>query len=299
MTLARPGFTRILKGARVQIEIQPYVAGVATAPDSGTITITGADGTVIVNADAISVSGTKGIYQLTETHTANVDELTAVWTVSVASNPGQIFRTYHLVVGALLFTLAEARAYDASAMANTTTYPAATLAEGRDIVTDAIEDVIGVALGGRYAREVISGGGSSELWLSRVRPSTIRAAEYRTFGTQTWTALTADELADILIWDSGLIARESLGSFTSGSRNWRITYEHGWQPIPNELRQAGLALLRERVVSSALPARATSQTNEFGSFALSTAGRGSEVWFGLPGVDSVLARYRERVPTIA
>ena len=59
-----------------------------------------------------------------------------------------------------------------------------------------------------------------------------------------------------------------------------------------------MRLLREQLVKSPLDDRATSQAGEFGTFALATAGRNGS-YFGLPLVDEILNRYRERLPVVA
>ena len=114
----------------------------------------------------------------------------------------------------------------------------------------------------------------------------------------TWTALSADELADVIVYPRGLLYRETLGVFPAGRRNVEVVYEHGIQPVPAEIRLAGLRLLRDQLVKSPLDDRATSQAGEFGTFSLATAGRNGS-YFGLPLVDEVLNRYRERVPVVA
>jgi hypothetical protein len=167
-------------------------------------------------------------------------------------------------------------------------------------VTDSIEDVIGVALGLRGARDVLDGSGTVTLELRRWPVKRVRAISIRTAGTQTWTAYTSDELTGVLVERHGLIERETLGAFASGRRNVAVTYEHGLQPIPLDLREAGLRAARSLLVPSNIPDRALFQTTELGQIRLAVADSERMHWFGIPTVDAVLQRYRAkyRIPGV-
>jgi hypothetical protein len=201
------------------------------------------------------------------------------------------------VVGDVLFTLAEARAYDGGALANSATYPDADILAARDRIADAFAEICGVTFGARYAREVLDGDGSESVRVSSHRALAVRSIRIRSGAT--WTAFSTEELADVIVYPRGLLYRETLGTFPAGRRNVEVEYEHGVQPVPAEVRLAALRLLRDQLVKSPLDDRATSQAGEFGTFALATAGRNGS-YFGLPLVDEVLNRYRaERLPVVA
>ncbi len=299
-TLERTG-SRILRDTAADIELQVYVGGVATAPDASpapTVTVTDAAGVVIVDAATATISGTKAKYTLSPALTADVAVLTATWTLSVGGVAAQVFETKHQVVGALLFSVAAARAFDSAALADSTKYPDAMLIEGRDRISESFEQVCGVPFGLAYGREVLDGNATDELWLAGARIQRVRSIKVRTAGTQIWTPLTSDELADLLVDRNGRMMREVLGVFAYGRRNVAIEYEHGWQPIPDEVSRAALWLLRSQLVGSDLPANALSQSSELGTFSLSVPGvRGS--YYGLPQVDEVVKRYSQRLPAFA
>ena len=152
--------------------------------------------------------------------------------------------------------------------------------------------------GARYGRQVLDGTGRAEIALVARDVSAVRTVSERASGSATLTAYSLGELADVLVYPDGRLVRETLGTFASGRRNVVVEFEHGVAPIPLEIREAALRLLRDQIVPSNLPDRATSQSNEFGAFSLATAGmRGA--WFGIPRVDSVLDRYRRRLPGVA
>lgn len=292
--------SRILRDTTADIELQVYVGGVATAPDGSPVpkvTVVDAAGTVIVSDQTATIVGTKVKYPLTPAHTADVNSLTATWTLSVAGVVGQVFLTYAQVVGSLLFNLNEARAFDGAALSSAATYPDALLIAGRDRIAESFEDVMDVPVGLAYGREVIDGPGGSDLWLAGNMVQSVRAVEYRTAGGTTWTAYTAPELADVFADRNGRLTRESLGSFVYGRRNIRVSYEHGYQPVPEEIRRAALWLLRDQLTGNDLPRNAISQLSELGTFTLAVPGaRGS--FYGLPQVDEVVKRYSKHMPGV-
>lgn len=302
MTLDRVGSADILRGTAGILEVVLAVDGVPTDPDPSPgpqVTVVDAAGTVIVTpALAIAVGGGSGKLRfiVTPDKTAQVSEWLATWTFA-QGGVQQSVTTFHRVVGDVLFTLGEARAYDGGALANSATYSDAAILAARDRIADAFAEICGVAFGARYARELLDGDGSESVRVGSHRVLAVRSIRIRSGAT--WTALTAEEIDDVIVYPRGLLYRETLGTFPAGRRNVEVEYEHGLQPVPAEIRLAALRLLRDQLVKSPLDDRATSQAGEFGTFALATAGRNGS-YFGLPLVDEVLHRYRaERLPVVA
>ncbi len=283
--LAQP---RILAGVAGDLEIVLTSDGALTDPTStATCAVTDEAGDAVASGAAAIVGTTSGKlrFSLTAAQNANPKRLIATWTFTLGT--AMTMTSRHETVGEVLFTENEARTFDNSALANTTTYPQATLLRGRDLIQDAFERILGWSMGTRYEREVVDGPGTSELWMDRRELTAVRSVKERTRGTSTWTAYSAADLADILVYRDGRLLRETLGSFAYGKRNVAIEYEHGRRPIPLDLRRAALRLLRHQLVKSNLDDRALSQSGEFGTFSLATPGmRGA--WFGIPQVDSVL-----------
>jgi hypothetical protein len=293
----------ILRGTPATLEVICYVDGTAVDP-TGTPTCAVVDeaGNAIASGNAVIAGGDTGKLQfaLTGTNTANVNRLTATWAnVVLSGQPAITLTTREEVVGDLLFTEAAAREFDQSALTSAVSYPDATILAGRDRIAESFADVTAVAMGLHYGREVLDGDGGATLWLAANEVGSVRSIKYRDRGTATWTAFTADELADVLVSPNGRLEREILGTFPAGRRNIAVEYEHGFQPIPEELRLAALRLLRNQLVASNIPDRALSQTDSLGTFQLAIASAQPGRWFGLPTVDSVLVRYRKRVPGVA
>ncbi|GAB4333675.1 MAG: hypothetical protein Kow0010_20320 [Dehalococcoidia bacterium] len=301
MTLDRVGSADILRGTAGVLEVVLSVDGMTTDPDPSpapTVTVVDGDGATLSDAAlATVVGGGSGRLRvvLSPAQTAQVADLTATWSFSVAGT-NQAVTTYHHVVGDVLFTLGEARAYDGAALANSAAYADAAILAARDRIADAFAQICGIPFGARHAREVLDGDGSESVRVGSHRVLAVRSIRVR--NGATWTAFSAEELADVIVYPRGMLYRETLGTFPAGRRNVEVAYEHGLQPVPAEIRLAALRLLRDQLVKSPLDDRATSQSGEFGTFALATAGRNGS-YFGLPLVDEVLNRYRERVPVVA
>lgn len=305
--------TRILRGTTATLSVQPYIGGTATAPDSGTVTITRENGTVLVNAQAVTVASNQAQYELSPAQTADVDQLTATWTLTVAGEAGQVFTTYVQIVGDLLYSIADARAFDGGALESVTLYPDSLIISERDRITEQFEEFCGIAFGLAYGRDVLNGGRGhyysfqewryggprdhrrhDEIVLTQLRTSAVRAV------TVDGVAFTSDQVADLELSRYGRLWNPA-GPWAHGRRNIIVEYEFGWQPVPLEIRMAGLRVARAQMVASDIAPGATSQTSEMGSFNLATAGVRQNAYsiqsvVGLPLVDEVLNRYIEDMP---
>lgn len=293
---------RILAGVPGQIEVLVYQDGDLVDPEAmpaPSVTVRDAAGATVASGEANIVGGDSGrlTFTLTAAQNARPALLTATWTMTIGATE-YVIQTTHETVGELLFTLAEARAFDEAALSDASNYPTDTILRGRDLILDAFTQICGFTFGTRYARDVLDGSGCAEIEVREQKVTAVRSIAERTVGSQTFTAYSVDDLADVLVYPTGRLIRETRGSFLTGRRNVAVEYEHGAAPIPLEIREAALRLMRDKLVSSALPDRATSQASEFGAFSLSTAGK-SGAWFGIPRVDAVLDRLRRRRPGIA
>ncbi len=284
---------RILRDTQHVIELGVDIDGTETAPDAvGTCTVVDANGDAVASG-ATTTSVTKSQFTLDTTATGDVKRLVATWNLTF-SGVAQEFVTRHEVVTELLVTEAGARAFDGGAISDTSDYPTANVLEARDETHDEFERIIGVALGGRYGREIVAGDGGQELQLESKRVNRLLGIAERAVGGQTWTAYSSSELADVLIEPGGLLVRETLGSFTSGRQNVRVEYEHGLMPIPLDLKRAALWVVRYKLVRSNIDQRALRIVDQTGTWELATPGKAGS-WYGLPEADAVLNDYRRRL----
>lgn len=284
---------KFLAGTLADLEVTVYRDGNLVDPASaGTVTVTDADGNVLSTGAASIVGSSSGLLRYTPTAAAmaNVNQLTITWAgVVLGSDPAITLTTYGEVVGDMLFTEAQARAFGDQTLANTTKFSDGDIRRGHDLILDAFETILGYPLGRRYYRDVLSGDGSAVLMVPRSYPTTVRAISTRGYGGTTWTAFTESELAAVFAQPWGALSWES-GYFPSGTQNLRVSYEAG-NPIHPEIRRAALRLLRYQLVPTDLPDRALFMNNELGQIRLAVADDKNH-WFGLPDVDSVLNRHR-------
>lgn len=270
--------------------------------DPGIVTVAAVD--AAGNAVALGAVGTDSDDDSVRTTTlaaqSEIDLFTVTWTAGSAGT----FTTALEVIGAPLFTLAEARAWDNGALRNAQQYPVAAIEAERARILDEFESITGAGLVRRYRQDVVTGSGSASLWLPRLHVRAVRTLEAQDGGTLTWTAFTAGELADVLIVDDrggrngGLIRRAALGSFASGTA-YRVGYEYGPDVVNLELKRAALTLLRYQLAGTNVDPRALTISNETGTTQLSTPNPERNRWYGLIPVDAALANHLETAPVIA
>lgn len=266
-------------------------------PGSTTVSAVNLAGTEVLASTATGGTGTTRTVTLSGAVTADLDTLTLTW---ATANLGDL-ETTHEVIGRFLFSVSEARAFDNAAMTSTAKYSTDAIEAARARITDEFEAICGVSFVPRYARLVLNGSGLAVLTLPRQQVTDVRSIEVRTSGSATYTAYTIDELADVYVESWGELSRETLGTFTSGLRNVRVGFEHGYENLPLEIKRAALLALRYSLVESNISERAISISNDQGTTQLWTpgiSGRGTAI-HPLPEVDRILRLYMQRVPVIA
>jgi len=286
--------THILRATPATISVTFY-GGSDTDTDTAdpgvvTATITAANGTeVVTNAATQGAGAAARMLDLTATETANVD----LWDVAWTSPTLGTVTTQVEIVGALLFTIPEARAFDKGQLGDSTKYPDAALASTRARILDEFERICRMAFVPRYRRLILDGEGGRQLRLWDTRVTKIREAGLRYRGQVTPTPLTTAELADLTLDYGGVVTRDSLGWWWPGDNNITIAYEYGYAQPPQAIRRAALILAVNQLKPTDLGDRTMSISSEAGTFRLATAGMGQGNWFGLPLVDSVLDQYRD------
>lgn len=286
MTTDRASFHRILRGTAETLSAAFTVDGTAVDPGTVTVTITRADGTTLVQGGATGGAGAAPrTYALSTSQTALLDQLTITWTTA---NLGTL-TTSAEIVGAHLFTISEARAFESGTLENVTTYPQSRIEEDRARITDAFEDICGVSFIPRY-RYVRLDSVRDAVELPDMYIQTIRSFETRS--GSDWTAYDQAAISDLLYDDTGQVWQEC-SWLSAGRQTVRVGYEYGYRTVPLEIHRAALRLLVSIYGSTQtnFPERATSMSDEFGTFSLATPGlRGSH--FGLPEIDAILNRHR-------
>ena len=283
---------RILSGvsAALSVTFADQHGEPAAAEGAVTVDITRADGTVVATGTTADTGDETGVYlaAVDATVTATLDLLTCVW------NDGGTPRatTQVEVVGGYYFSIADARASDPS-VNDQSRYPDDTMRDARAAVEVECETITGVAWVPRFAVETVT----VPAWTDRVplrwpEVRTIRSAVSLTGGTRT-----SLDVASFEGTSSGQLVAP--GELPAG--DLEVTYEHGHDTPPPDLRDATLLRLRSRLNmrASALADRATSFVHQGGGTTiLAQPGRaGFET--GIPEVDFTYKKHSRRIPGIA
>ncbi len=146
-----------------------------TPTGSVTVGVMSASGqTIIPPGTAATVDGSGNMsIAVTATQTWQLDQWTATWTDT--GSGGSVVTSDHEVCGGFLFSVADARASDAT-LANTTNYPNAVILAGRQPVEEECEFICDVAFVPRYNRVLLDGTAEPEIYLPDSKLRTIRSA---------------------------------------------------------------------------------------------------------------------------
>jgi hypothetical protein len=287
---------RILRSTPGVLSWQPLDGdGVEASVGTVTVGVTRSDGSVVI-APGTATNGTGSeprTYVLTPTQTADLDYLTATWSISGV----EYAQTLHEVVGGVYVSVGEIRSTEKS-LAHVVQYPNADLVAATREIERLFESVTGVAWVPRFEVERIDGSGRRELVLMWPRLRRVRWCKIWSANGNV-TDLTPEQVEAIVANRSGIAVRAD--AWPVGIRNIEIAYEHGNDSPPADLRKAAVHAIRKQAnqFKSAVPDRATTYTMiEGGTVTLATPGVGN--WHtGIPEVDEVLKRYVSFTPSIA
>jgi hypothetical protein len=271
---------RKLVDTMITLAVQYDVDGVATdpTPDTATVTVTRADGAVLVD-DQNASDGDDGLFTYTIPAEDNdrLDTLTAAWTSALGT-----VTTVTEIVGGFIFSLSELQDH-LTANRVTGTYTAAQKIAVRTIVETKLEKACGQAFVPRYTRTTVSGTGTSNLLLAP-RTTAIRSVTIDDVA-QTVEDETYDATTGLVYWPT---------VWTAGTSNIVVGFEHGHPYPPEDIKQAALTWAKSLLVAGPIDDRTTSLSTEDGTFSLSTPGiRGSVS--GIPAVDQAIAENTVRV----
>lgn len=273
---------RVLKNTRATLSVTFEIDGTGTNPtpdDEATVTVTRADGTVLVDNQA-ATNEADGLFTYTIEAAENdrLDILTAEWTSDLGT-----LTTVTEVAGGFLFTIAELRAK----LQSEADYSTPEIVAVRNYVEDALETACNVAFVPRYRRETISGTGSPDLYLA---PRTTAIRSLLVDGvSETISGETYSDITGHVYWPD---------TWPAGTSNLVVGYEHGYAHPPEIAKDAALTWAKIRIVRGPIDDRMTSMSNEHGTFALSTPGM-SDVVSGIPSVDEAIRQLRVKRRSIS
>lgn len=282
----------VLKNTRATLAVTFSGGAADAASEEGEsdvrVVATTADGTEITAAGGENTSAdgtTEGRYTWPLPPQADVAEITVAWTGKWGGVEMTV-ETEVAVVGANLFTVSQLRAFNDAELNSETKYPTEVLIQKRSDIRRFFEDECGVSFVPCYRRVTLDGSGRRELLLPSRRVTKLLAAEV------DGTALTAEELEDVVVVSRGELRRPS--AWTADYQNVTVAYEHGYTTPPASIVEAALILARLTLVSRDISDRALSVSSDLGTVRLSVPGEKYRT--GIPVVDSALIAYDAKAP---
>lgn len=261
------------------------------------ITIKDGAGTTITGPDDTAKRPTStGIYDFSvlAAHTAILDTYEDTWTFTV-SGDAKTRRTNHEVVGGFLFGLDDLRGLD-SKLDDEVKYPEAKLVKARERAEELFERETGISFRPRGERVKLDGGGKELLILKKNDGSPIWNPRLLVSGSIDDAALTATEIADVVLYDWGALLRKDGAIWARGNRNVSLYLEVGLDSPPASVTQEAAKLALSYLIPTAIPDRAISVSSGGDTFRLMTADRGAIT--GLPSVDACIKALRHELPAV-
>lgn len=253
-----------------------------TPTDVGPVTIGVVDG----NGDTVVASGTAtvnnggGTYTYTLADQSNPDHLTVTWTDSDTGDT----RVHRLeVVGAWLFTEAQARQFRAKAdaaakdkpLASETEYPDSVIAEERARILGDLERWTGRGWVPRYCRLELAGTGDYDLplvyGLARTADGYILDRPGRLWDIGQILSVTVGgssvAIGNVKVDGSALVRTDAAWTKATRSDPLNVVVEYVYGPpyAVDGVDRIALSLLVDRLVPSPFPDRTLSATTEFGT----------------------------------
>lgn len=165
------------------------------------------------------------------------------------------------------------------------------LAEAREWFETTFEDYVGMAFVPRLATERLAGR-CSTIMLKHWPVVSVTAVRSYTTATAS-TVFSADELADLLVDDSGRIRRYSLGYWPA---DVEVDYVHGQAAPGLTIKKEALVAIQEKLLeeNSGRPTDRTYGTATDGVFVRSILPDDDKHPFGIASVDALAVRLRKK-----
>ena len=264
-----------------------YVGGVPTDPGTWTVGAVDLDGnTIIASGTAVDTDNGDGTAEHSLPIQTEVKEIDFTWTIGSESQTDRLS-----VVGDWLYTIADLRAFHSSDLASTSTYPTVDLANVREEVTAEFEEICGVSFIPKWGQTQRPGNGTREIEIPGVKAQEVLAVAI-SGSSKTAADFEPNETG------TAVYAKQTVFSHPTDSRprNVTISYRHGYDSVPNDIRRAALIVSHQRakkdVTGAGIPYSASAFNDATGQYVTYGANSMKERWYGIPEVDNTLRRYR-------
>lgn len=259
-----------------------YVDGTATDVGDVTIGVVDGNGDTVVASGTATTNNADGTYTYSLADQPNPDQLKVTWT---RTDTGADLSDDIELLGAWLFTEAQARAFNAKAdatsalvpLASSTEYPDDTIADERARIQHDLERWTGRSYVPRYARVELSGSGTRSLSLSGGRTVTSdgyvldRPGRRMDIGPLLSVTIggTSVAVSNFVVDQAGEQLLRTDGSFTHATTtnpyNVVVEYVYGLPSLSDGVDRIALKLLVDRLVPSAFPDRLLSADTDLGT----------------------------------
>ncbi len=190
-----------------------------------------------------------------------------------------------------LFTVAEARAFKylgTAPLASAATYPDADINAAAIRIKERFEEICNTAFEPIAVTVSRHGTAGERLVLSHPDVTAVSAVSV------DGVAYAGLDLTNVVVLPGGILYNQK-GWVSSGYNGISLTYTRGWSGVPGAIKRAALIVAVFELVPTSIPLRATTISNDAGTFGLSYAG-GYGHWYGVPDVDAVLQQYKFKGP---
>lgn len=283
-----------------------YVDGTATDVGTVTIGVTDANGDTVVAAGTATTNNADGTYTYSLADQTQCNILFVTWT---RSDTGADLVDRIEVIGSLLFTEAEARAFDNALGQSQANYTDADIADWHMRIANDLEQWTGQSFIERYARIKTAGTGRYHLLLADGQPlaSDGSQAGGPGYAFRPRSIIRANDGSDITTTnieayvDGRLQRTDAVWTVSSSStpRNVTVEYTYGHTYQVDNVNRIALLLLRDRLVPQPTDygGRATSFTGDMGTWRFETPGMRGNV-STIPEVNAWVKRHRVKVPFV-
>lgn len=259
-----------------------YVDGDATDVGTVTIGIVDGNGDTVVAAGTATTNNGDGTYTYTLADQTEPNLLTVTWTRSDGN--GDLSDDIE-VVGGRLFTEAAFRAFNDDQFSSSVRYSDAAISDARTAVTQQLEQWTGQSWVTRYCRVEHPGGGQVLALAEGVprtaagaplyRPGRLQNVQQVLAATNSGTSVTVSQLTvnrGHIHWSQSFVSPS-----TSNPLPVVVEYSYG-HPYPVDgVDRIAMLLAADRLRETVLSNRATSMSDEMGTYRFETPGRAGNV----------------------